>query len=405
MFAITLPWSSANSRTADFFAAYAKAFHPYLDSQLKALLDQQSANLFPNGDGSQQVLNGGPGSSDFPQILVRNSDGIWAPQGKPAMKITLPANGYILGGAVGGNVLFHLRKPDNLPAGPFHHDAKGVMDLLLKTGFLKRTVGPERILVTSLGAPTGNESWTDRWGRRWQVWTWPVPYANGYVSVFALPIPTGFAMLMRMVPATSQHDTAINMQALTDFVSLSYEGTLAQWKDFLADPELLPDAFKDIHLAFDYGKDFHYDSRRMQFSSTSAIQDIDANSMLQLGFCFFPPNADRKVVWDVCRVGLAADNYSQYMLGVVRHQAPPAGLGDVYASYWKKVVDRRHPYDSTAFSDDGMTKIDTVVPPAKNDAKLSVLYSAYVYQPGTQSQAEIKKKLDVLVKGVTVKEQ
>jgi hypothetical protein len=52
-----------------------------------------------------------------------------------------------------------------------------------------------------------------------------------------------------------------------------------------------------------------------------------------------------------------------------------------------------------------MTKIDTVVPPAKNDAKLSVLYSAYVYQPGTQSQAEIKKKLDVLVKDVKVKEQ
>ena len=111
---------------SDFFAAYAKAFHPYLDSQLKALLDQQSANLFPNGDGAQQVLNGGAGSSDFPQILVRNSDGIWAPQGKPGIKTTLPANGYILGGAVGGNMLFHLRKPDNLSAEPFHHDAKGV---------------------------------------------------------------------------------------------------------------------------------------------------------------------------------------------------------------------------------------------------------------------------------------
>src|SRR5690348_2749793 len=75
-----------------FFAAYGNAFHPFLDSQLKALLDQQSANLFPNGDGAQQVLNGGAGSSDFPQILVRNSDGIWAPQGKPGIKTTLPAN-------------------------------------------------------------------------------------------------------------------------------------------------------------------------------------------------------------------------------------------------------------------------------------------------------------------------
>jgi len=258
--------------------------------------------------------------------------------------------------------------------------------------------------VTSLGEPGSKDTWTDRWGRHWQVWTWPVPYANGYVTVFALPIPTGFALLMRMVPATSQHDTAINMQALTDFVSLSYKGTLAQWKAFLAEPALLPDVFKNIHIGFDYGKDFHYDSQRMEFSSTSAIQDIDANSMLELGFCFFPPDANHKVVWDVCRAGLAADNYSQYMLGVVRHQAPPADLGDVYASYWKKVSDRRHPYDSTAFSDDGMTKIDAVVPPSKGGPNPSVLYSAYVYQPGTQPQAEIKKKLEALLKGVKVKE-
>jgi hypothetical protein len=258
--------------------------------------------------------------------------------------------------------------------------------------------------VTSLGEPVSKETWTDRWGRHWQAWTWPVPYANGYVSVFGLPIPNGFALMMRMAPATSWHDTVVNMQELTDFVSLSYQGTLAQWKDFLADPKLLPDAFNDIHIAFDYGKDFHYDSQRLGFSSTPAIQDIDANSMLQLGFCFFPPNGDRKVVWDVCRIGLAADNYSQYMLGVVRHQAPPADLGDVYASFWKKVSDHRPPYDSTAFSDNGMTKIDAVVPPSKGDAKPSVLYSAHVYQPGTQSQAEMKKKLEALLKGVKVKE-
>jgi hypothetical protein len=34
-----------------------------------------------------------------------------------------------------------------------------------------------------------------------------------------------------------------------------------------------------------------------------------------------------------------------------------------------------------------------------------VLYSAYVYQPGTQPQAEMEKKLDALLKNVKVKEQ
>jgi len=51
-----------------------------------------------------------------------------------------------------------------------------------------------------------------------------------------------------------------------------------------------------------------------------------------------------------------------------------------------------------------MTKINAVVPPANGD-KSSVLYTAYVYQPGTQPQAEMKQKLDLLLKSVKVKEQ
>ncbi|MGH8214645.1 MAG: trypsin-like peptidase domain-containing protein, partial [Rhodanobacteraceae bacterium] len=174
---------------ADFFASYGKAFHPWLDSQLKALLDQQSANLFPNGDGAHQLLYGGPSMDGFPQLIVRNSDGVWVTNGHTTIRITLPANGYASGGVVKGNVLFHLRKPDNVPAEQFHHDPKGVMDMLLKTGFVKRRVGPDRILVTSLGQPDNTGTWTDRWGRHWQNWTWSVPYANGLVDVFALPTP------------------------------------------------------------------------------------------------------------------------------------------------------------------------------------------------------------------------
>ncbi|TAN03953.1 MAG: serine protease [Rhodanobacteraceae bacterium] len=388
---------------SDFFAAYAKAFHPYLDSQLKTLLDQQAANLFPNGNGAHQLLYSGPSMGDFPQLVTRNSDGVWAASGRSTLKITLPANGYIAGGVVGGNILFHLRKPDNIPEATFHNDPQGVMDLLLKTGFLKRAIGPEKILVTSLGNPGETGTWTDRWGRHWQTWRWPVPYADGYVSLFALPTPDGYAILMRIEPATSKHDTAINMQALTDFVSLPYDGTLKQWKAFLAEPKLLPDAFKDIQISFDYGKDFRYDSARLAFSFTPTLQKINADSMLTLGFTFFP-DASGKVTWGVGQVWLAEDNHDHHWLSLLRNQAPPADLDDSYQSFWKKIVDRQHPYDALAYNESDMTKINAVVP-APRDDKPSVLYTAYVYQPGTQPQAEMKQKLDLLLKGVQVKEQ
>jgi hypothetical protein len=296
-----------------------------------------------------------------------------------------------------------VRKPDNVSSAAFHHGPKGVMDMLLKTGFLKRGIGPEKILVTSLGQPGKTGDWSDRWGRHWQTWNWPVPYANGYISLFALPTPDGYAVLMRIEPAASRHDTAINMRALTDFVSLPYDGTLAQWKDYLADTELLPDGFKSIRVGFDYDKDFHYASDRLAFSFTPKLQEIHAGSMLTLGMTFFP-EADGKVVWDVGQVWLAQDDHDHHWLSLLRRQAPPAELADSYHSSWKKVLERRHPYDAKAYSANDVTKINAAVPPP-NGGKASVLYTAYIDQPGTQSQTEMKQKLDLLLNHVKVKEQ
>lgn len=388
----------------DFYASYGEAFHPWLDAQLKALLDQQSANLFPNGEGAHRLLYSGPSMDDFPQIVARNSDGQWVTAGQARARITLPANGYVEAGTVKGNILFHVRKPDNVPDGSFHHDPSGVMDKLLKTGFLKRGVGPDKILVTSLGEPDKTGTWTDRWGRHWQNWVWPVPYANGFIDLFALPTPDGYDILMRIHSATSRYDTAINMRALTDFVSVPYDGTLAQWKAFLAEEDLLPEALKAIKIDFEYDKNFRYASNRLEFSFTPKLQKIQAGSMLTLGMTFFP-EADGKVVWDVGQVWLAQDDHDHHWVSLLRRQAPPADLDDNYQSSWKKVVERRHPYNAKAYNANDVTKINAVVPPPKGDGKASVLYTAYIDRPGTQSQAEMKHKLDLLLGRVRVRER
>jgi S1-C subfamily serine protease len=386
----------------DFFATYAKAANPQMDSQLKALLAQQSANLFPSGDGSHPLLNSGPSLNDFPAIITRNSDGVWVKSGRPSGRITLLANGYITAGVADRAILFHLRKPDNICEATFHHDPKTIMDMLLKTAFLKRKIGSEKIRVTSLGNPGQTGTWTDRWGRHWQTWIWPVPYANIRISVFALPTPDGYSIMTDLDPAQFRYAAKIEMRALTDFVSLQYGGTLAQWKAFLAEPKLLPEAFKHIHIDFDYGKDFHYDSSRLAFSFTPALQKIEADSMLTLGFSFFP-DRDSKVVWDVAQVWLAQNNNDNHWLSLLRHQAPPADLNDNYQNLWKKVVGGHHPFDAMAYSENDMTKIKAVVPSGSN--KSSVLYTAYVYQPGTQPQDEMKQKLRLLLKHVRVKQK
>src|SRR3546814_10020205 len=75
-------------------------------------------------------------------------------------------------------IFFHLRKPDDLPAQALYTDPSVPMYLLLKSGFIRRTVGSDNVMATSLGKPLLDSVHVDAWGRRWQAREWALPYAN-----------------------------------------------------------------------------------------------------------------------------------------------------------------------------------------------------------------------------------
>jgi S1-C subfamily serine protease len=386
---------------ADFDATFRKLFDAYCDQQLKALLAKEPDKLFPRGDGSHQILHDTPSMGDFPELITRDANGIWSLSGKSQSNTTLPDNGYVEAGVVGQNILFHLRKPDSVSASQLYGEPARLMDLLAKVGFLKRQIGPEKILITSLGKPTTDTEYTDAWQRRWQVRVWPVAYENALVTTFSLPVPDGYVTLMRIEQASKAHDCLINMQALTDFVYVAYDGTLAQWQDFLKHAAL-PAAFKDIDIGIDYGKQFSYASKRLRFAYTPALQKIDPDSMLTLGFSYFTDHG--KVVWDVGDVWTAANRHDNYWLNFARNVEPSPDLNDNFKNTWDKIVHRTHPYDAVARADDDVMKITTVVDGAPAIAKPSVLYTAYYYAEGAHPQAGMKAKLDLLLKHAKVLE-
>lgn len=386
---------------ADFSAAFQQRFNTYVDSQLKVLLAKEPARLFPNGEGSHKLLYGDVSMQDFPALITRDSDGSWSLARKTGDKVTLPANGYVTPGYVGRNLLFHIRKPDDVSAAKLYSDPVRMMDMIAKVGFLRRQVGPESIKITSLGKPTTDTLYTDAWKRHWQVRVWPLPSQNGLVISMALPVPDGYVVMMRSAQASQQHDTLINLQALADFFYVTYDGTLAQWQAFLKNSSLLPEAFKTINLDIDYGHRFGYRSKRVKFTMTSAMQQITPESMLTLGFSFFPDN--HKVVWDVSDVWLAASAHDTYWTNVGRAIAPAPDLNDDYKSSWNKMLYRKRPYNEAIRNEDDLTKISAVAGPPAAD-KPQVLYVAYHYAEGTHDQAAMKAKLDTLMKTLQVEE-
>ncbi|BFI94657.1 MAG: serine protease [Rhodanobacter sp.] len=387
----------------DFYRDYQTRFDANEDGLQKALLERESANLFPNGAGSARLLYQQTILSNFPSLVVRDSDGEWGRTDNQSRYFALDGNGYVRVGAAGHNGMVRIRRPDGMAAATFYGDARARMDLLARTGLFQRTVAGEKIKITSLGKPTFEAEHVDRWQRPWHVAVWPLPYANMLVVTYSLPTPDGCAMLVRFVPPAGLHDTRLDFDALSSFVYLTYDGTLAQWKDFLGNPALQPAAFRNIHIDYDYDKRFSYASQRVVFAYPSSLQPVKPDNLLQLGFRFFLDGG--KPVWGVGDVQIwkntASDDHDN--VNVQRYIAPPAGLDDDMSSRWKKLSERQYPYNAVARYENDLMKIDAVIAPmpAANQPG-AVLYTAFYGTAGTQPQDFMKGKLDLLTKNMRV---
>jgi serine protease Do len=388
---------------AAFYDEYQKRLNVFSDGQIKALLAKESADLFPQGKGSARLLHQPTQVSSVPKLITRGSNGDWNIVDSSAQRLPLDANGYLEVGSVGRNGLTHLRRPDNVAPAKFYADTTLRMDLIAKTGLFQRAVGSENVKITSLGKPSQQATHVDRWQRPWHIEVWSLPHANATMVLYSLPVPDGVVTLSRTISPANEYDTRLDMDELSNFIYVSYEGTLAQWKQFLAEPALLPGAFKNIHLDVDYDHRFSYASQRMAFAYTPELQVIKPDNLLFLGFRFLLDKQQPR--WDVGEVVVwkthAADDQNSVV--VQRFVAPPAGLDDDMTSVWQKIAQRRYPYNAASRQEDGLSKINGVAASAAiGDKPSATLYSPYVGVEGTQTQAEMKHKLDLLTKDLRV---
>lgn len=384
---------------ADFSATYRRLAEAYVDRQIKELLAKDPDNLYPHGRGSQRFLQAASRLSLRPALVVRDSSGEWKPSVRAQPRTSLDKNGYVDAGFAGRSVLFHLRKPDNLNARQLYSEPDLLMDQLLKLGFMQRQVGPEKIKVTSLGRPTQDFTHVDSWQRVWQVREWAVPYANGMVVTFSLPVPDGYVAMMQFAPARSDYTNLADMKVLADFVEVDYGGTLAQWKDYLQETALLPAAFKDIRIDFRYDHRFDYASKRLRLEFAPTLQKITPTSTLALGFL---PIADQgKFVMDVMDVRVGEDTDSQNWINIERHVAPAEDADDNFKSAWRKLSRHQYPFDGVARNDNGIMKITTVMPSAAGAAP-AVLYTAFFAIEGSHPQEFMKARLDRLTRNLQI---
>jgi serine protease Do len=383
---------------ADFYRGMSKIILSMTTNSTRQLLEHNKAHLFPNGDGSSVILHE-VYRSPMPRLIREQPDKNWAAVSPQIKEARLDNSGFVRY----GGFLYRLRLPDNVPLATLYADSKLYMDLMLRGGYtLNRSVGSDSVKVTSLGKAVEESSFTDSYGRTWQIKAWAVPFDDAYLVTMNLPTPEGYAALF-MLAHSSLRDAILDEQKmLTSFISVTLEGTLARWREYLPLKASQPKALGNLTL--DVGADYtrlHLAAHRFALDVTPDVLPMAADSVLALNFSYYQDGSS--VVWDLGGVTLEQGEQKNNLLNIQRMGAPDAGLPEAFQNGWKKALAAEFPFNGVAVNDNGGMKAAMSVPSAATapaspeSAKLR--YTLSVREEGAPGQDAVRKQLDALVKG------
>lgn len=233
----------------DFAQAYLAVLDRHGELARAELLGAYADRLFPKGKGVEDLLYGVE-AAYFPRVIMQDNDDRWTASEPGYTRTELGGDGYIAVASQPqrGFTLLRLHRPGNAADPGWYADSQGFMDLALKGLGITRQVGSDAVRVTSLGAAGSDTAFVDHHGRRWQLRSWALPYLDAYLVTLLLPTPDGYVGLAQKSGGVALTETRKRLQLLADLFDVSYWGTLAQWRAFLARRELLPAALADVRL-------------------------------------------------------------------------------------------------------------------------------------------------------------
>lgn len=367
----------------------------YYTGKMDELLATYNATLFPNGDGSQELLHDANYKAGFPALIAENDFGNWILHYPSDLKRTpIGQNGLVEAGALNGVGIIYLHKPDNVTVRQMVDDTKLLMDLILKGIYLNRDMGIEKIKIVSLGTAAESDRFQDNYGRHWRLYSWLLPYSNQKLSTVVLPVPDGLVLLMYM-DETGQLITK-DMQILTNFLTVNYQGTFPEWTDYLSQ-DYCAQTFKQMKLSVTPAT-VTLQTPTLKVTYPAAILNRSEKNLLNAGLVFHQPSAQH-TDWLLNRFTFIESRSIHNYLSVTRHFAPVSDMRQEYHDEWAKLTRGVYPYNQSVVRENGENRVFLVLPAA---AKQTDRFSLCVNLEGDVSAADMKKQLQQFRKGVHV---
>jgi serine protease Do len=283
------------------------------------------------------------------------------------------------------------------------------MDLLLKALGVTRSFGSESLKVTSLGAPVSESAHRDKYGRRWTVATFALPYMDMHLVALFLPTPDGYAGMLQLAARDTLEMTQDQLRFCSDYFYVSYSGTLPQWQAYLARADLRPTAFDHLKVTRDVGG-LHVQSRRIDFDLPSTLLTLDDSSKMQIQMSYALERG--AAVWDAGAIYVSSDEDSKTYIGVIRQPKPAQTAGKELNDRWMEMLASKGDFIPERGHDSDYKKLwrraavgAGYKPGASVDPAATLLYEVVSMVQDAKLPKRIDDMQDLLLENVRVKER
>jgi hypothetical protein len=381
----------------DFYAALLTITSGVIARGDVQLMEHNKDRFFPQSTSSAELLKEVLHAS-FPLRIQEAQDHRWVAAGpKDIQTAQLDHNGFVRH----GGPFFELRAPDDVKLATLYGDSKLFMDLMLRSAYdVRRHIGNDAVRVTSLGKAREEFVKADSYGRNWNYKIWAVPFDDVYLVTMSLPTPQGMISVFAAAPGSIKDIVVHQQQLLSNFIWVTYEGTLPRWREFLELKDQHPQVFSRFTLDIDPAyKRVRFHSSRCDVDLTPDVVGLTEDSVLTVNFSFFKDGAS--VVWDVGGLALGEGARHINFVDVRRYQRPEPSLSQNFQQTWSKIVSGDFPYNGVATDSNGGMRISAAAPVGGGAAadQANIRYVLLIQNEGSPGQDALHAKLEGLEKG------
>jgi serine protease Do len=384
----------------EFYASLHQSTNTWMATIHAEFMKNHADTIFPEGN-SLQLLSSVYAEA-FPRLIHQSDGGTWTVGGETPKKVQLDKNGYLQALLSSNVLLLRLKAPDDVSPPELVADSKKFMDLILKGFPFVRPVGSDAVRITSMGK-ANTEVWdTDTYGRKWLIRTWLLPFNDTVITIVGLPTPDGMVMMMGQEPTVAKDLAESEMQELRGFLYLSYTGSLAQWRSFLANQSVLPRTVLNTKVQFDYGRGLGVRTSRFEMLAPIAVVHLDDQSVLMLKYSYMKNDAN--TVWDLGGVYLSENIQGTKWVGMLRRVKPAQSLPEEMERHWQEMTKEAHPWEGMPFLSGGRTEINAMMNAKAVAAGKAVGYTMTLNSEGSQPVNKVKAEFSALERGFTTTE-